>query len=113
LVLGAFRAAGLRPGKAGHHLLGATQVLLVDDPWLPVHPGGLHKVVVRLVPTLLAHNRRHIWVIHYLTSNVEYRHAYLPMSPTVFGQRRDQPGRLQSNSQETPARAWIGNRPSC
>src|SRR5664279_620503 len=25
------------------------------------------------------------------------------MSPTVFGPRRDQPGRLRSNSQETPA----------
>jgi hypothetical protein len=50
-------------GQLGRYLLGRAQILLRDDPWLAIHPGGLHQVVVGLASTALTHNRRHIWVI--------------------------------------------------
>src|SRR5674476_1208576 len=63
----------------------ASQILLIDDAWLAVHPGGLHQVVVGLVPALLPNNRWHMWVIHLSVHHVHHRHAYLRRSIPVFG----------------------------
>src|SRR5674476_928890 len=63
----------------------ASQLLLIDDAWLAVHPGGLHQVVVGLVPALLPNNRWHMWVIHLSVHHVHHRHAYLRRSIPVFG----------------------------
>src|SRR5207302_2444658 len=54
------------------------QVLLRHDPWLAVDSGGLHQVVVGLLPSAFTHDRRHIWVIHLLRLKANHhngRHA--------------------------------------
>jgi hypothetical protein len=89
LVLHPLRHPGLIAGgrQPGEDLLAGAQVLLLDDPRFAVHPRGSHQVVVRLVPTLLPHNRRHIWVIHFRARHVHHRHARPPRSTATSAPR--------------------------
>ena len=75
-MLTAHWLAALAAGQPGHHLLGGAQVLLRDDARLAIDAGGLHQVVVRLLPAALPHDRRHIWVIHDLGPKVQHSHTF-------------------------------------
>src|SRR6266536_2685690 len=64
LVLAADRLAACRARQPRYDFLGGAQVLLGHDPRLAVDAGGLHQVVVGVLPASLPHDRWHMWVIH-------------------------------------------------
>ena len=73
LALAAYRLPALVAGQLGHHSPASAQILLRNDTRLAVDTGGLHQVVVGLLPAALTHHRRHIWVIQAPMMKVQHR----------------------------------------